>query len=258
MDSVSAQTGISQVRYSQVGTALASSAVAASEQADRWDVADEYLGTTLQSIAGGSETTPDEKVLARMGIAMGKGPDMSWRNSTKARHAVASAIASSMPGPIGVVLAQVALTAANKADRWDNADHFAGEGLKAVRDDAQTSNLEKSVATLGLRMGNGEDMTFENAARAQGAALHAVAEGARGPAPRVLAQVALAAYEKANRWDNADHFAGVGLQAVVDDAEATAVQKELARNALVATRRDVPYEGSAKARAQALKQIVQA
>ncbi len=148
------------------------------------------------------------------------------------------------------------MRAADEAQAPIVADRFLDATLRSIRDSSQITEHEKAVAQMGLAMGNGPDLSWQNSTRALHTVTSAIASSVAGPLGSVLAQVALKAFEQADRWSDADHFAGEGLQTLARSPEVGSVHREIAQNALNATRQDLPHRASAKSRAQVLREIV--
>lgn len=243
------------INYSSTGAAIARQGRQSYDSATRWNDADRFIGSALDSITSDSQTTCDEKSIARMGYSMGNIAGMQYENSAKARYAAAGAIASAVAGSLGAVMGQVIVEAFNSANRWDDADRIASAGLTEVASNPNTTSLDKDLANLGLAMGN-HKMQWENSAKARKEVAKALENTPNGNVGSILADVGHKAVAVSNRWDDADHMAGDALQAVISNPNSSQTQKSLARTALQQTSGGgITWENSAKTRDNALRNI---
>ncbi|MBI3926877.1 MAG: hypothetical protein HY319_15175 [Armatimonadetes bacterium] len=167
---------LSTVQYSPVGASLARGAARSYDAADRWDDADRFVGSGLQSIAASPDTTSHEKAIAELGWTMGNHSGMAYQNSAQARYAAAQAIASACPGSIGHVLAQVGIDAYGPANRWNDADAITGDALLAIADNPESSALQKQLARSAWDQTNVGGIRYENSARTRYHALQQIAQ----------------------------------------------------------------------------------
>jgi hypothetical protein len=163
------------IHYSSMGSALAKTAIHSYQATDEWKSGDHILVNTFKTICQSPCTTADEKALATMALTMGSLDDISYENSARAGYAVASAIASAVPGPVGSVIANTALEAYNEIpddehQDWVASDHIAGAGLKAIKDNPAVPEAQAKCAAMALELTNSE-RPYSDSAKMRASAL---------------------------------------------------------------------------------------
>ncbi|MBI3926761.1 MAG: hypothetical protein HY319_14570 [Armatimonadetes bacterium] len=167
---------VNTVQYSPVGASLARGAMRSYDASNRWNDADRFIGSGLQSIIGSGDVTAHEKAIASLGWSMGNHTGMAYQNSAQARRAAAQAIASACPGSIGHVLAQVGIDAYGPANRWNDADAITGDALLAITENPESSAAQKQLAHSAWDQTNVGGIRYENSARTRYQALQQIAQ----------------------------------------------------------------------------------
>lgn len=140
-------------RYSSIGATLAQVAKKSYNSADDWASARKILRDCFDEIASNNQTTEDEKTLANMGTDFGS-DYMGGRDAARVRSAVVDTIAFAMPGPIGQVIARTTVNAYGFDMKWGTARKILRIGFDTILSNPQTTEDEKSLANMGIDVGN--------------------------------------------------------------------------------------------------------
>lgn len=223
------QSSPHQSEYSTEGQLLAELAAASYDGASgQWRGIRKLAADGLRKIRDDASTTADEKAIARLGLDIGS-DYMQNDDAARMQRSVLGVVASSVPGPIGQVLARTALGAYNSTSMtYEVARGVVKDGLEAVSSNDRTSQAEKDLANLGLTFGSGYQYNDE-ATRMQRKVLQAIRDGGSGPMPQTLASVTLSARNSSFRkWETVRKMEGQGLTAIRDHAEATDYDRTIA------------------------------
>jgi hypothetical protein len=189
-------------------------------------------------------------------------PGGGWQSGTTA-PAVAGGVTYS---PIGNAFASSGLTLYDAGAQWGNwtqADQQIESQLKMIAENPLTTGGEKSLARMGLQMGQRKDMSYKDSAMARAAVMRVIKDGKLTGSPsQVLARAAMDAYNAVNANDNfdarktpdADYVLGAGLRAIGSDG--TDVDRAVGQLGYdLGNHGGLRYENSVKARLAAMAEI---
>lgn len=224
------QASPNQTNYSEEGQLLAELSRDSYDSArGEWRSVRKLAADGLRKIRDAEGSTADEKALARMGLDIG-GDYMHNDDAARMQRAVLGNLASAVPGPVGMVLAQTALNAYDStALEWKVARGVVQDGLEAVAGNERTSDSERDLANLGLTLGSGYQYNDE-AARIQKTVLRTIAQGTEGDMPQVLARTTLKARNENSfrEWKAVRSLETRGLRAVLNHEASSDYDKTIA------------------------------
>lgn len=221
----------------------------------QWETARNIVNRGLEKIRTNEKTTVDEKSIARMGVDFGN--DYMYNDqAARAMATAVNAISSSMPGPIGSVLANVTLNAYNSGSiEWKDARKILREGLEEIASNPNTSPDEKAMANMGLDFGN-DYMYNDQAARIQGEVVKTLINQPTGPVAQVFAKTALNAYNSGSMgWEEARKIMREGFDAIIKNPGTSDDEKVIARMGLDFGDDYMYNDQSARIQAEAMKAI---
>ncbi|MGV8119085.1 MAG: hypothetical protein AB2L14_04895 [Candidatus Xenobiia bacterium LiM19] len=196
-----------------------------------WKTKRDIVSNGLNRIRNAEKTTRDEKSVAQMGVNFGN----DYMYNDQAANAMVSAvntIASSMTGPIGVVLANTTLNAYSNHLDWKDARKILKEGLEKICANPNISSDEKSMANMGLDFGD-DYMYNDQAARIQSAVVKTLANPPSGPIGQVFARTTINAYNSSSiEWKARRKIMEEGFDAIRENTGTSDDEKALAQMGL--------------------------
>lgn len=238
------------VTYTPTGQALARAAKG-SYGNKTWENAREIMRDSFESIAQSPNTSPSEKAIADLGLRVGA-HTMTHDNAASARYSVMQTIAGGVPGPIGAVLAQSAVSAYG-GKQWDSARAISLDGLQTVLKYSPDPG-DKALAQLGVDFGS-HQMTHQNAATARLEVLRTIAAGSEDEMiGQVLARTTLSAFGE-KTWDAARAISRDGLKAIAKNETTSPQEKALASLGITFGGHTMPDQDAATARLAVLREL---
>jgi hypothetical protein len=193
----------------------------------------------------------NDQAVANLGIQFG-GHSMANNEAAEARKSAIAMIAGGSDGNRGQVLAQTTLNAyGNKS--FETARALTRDGLEAIANDSQTSEDQKAMASLGLAFGN-HQMTNDDAAEARQTVLQKLSGPLDSSLTDALCEVTLDAYGS-KQYSSARAILKDGFEAILNNPNASADEKELARLGIEVGNGHMTDQAAATARRSVMRQL---
>ncbi|MHC9542670.1 MAG: hypothetical protein AB9903_24435 [Vulcanimicrobiota bacterium] len=251
-------TGQHQVEYSNDGKIIAQTTKDVYDKGGiQWKTARDIVNKGLEKIRNNEKTTEDEKVIATMGVDFCY--DYMYNDqAARAMASVMNTVSSSMPGPIGSVLAKATLNSYNSGTiEWKDARKILKKGLETIASNPNTSNDEKAMANMGLDFGN-DYMYNDQAARAQSIVVKTLVDPPSGPIAQVLAKTTLNSYNSGTiQWKDARKIIKEGLEAIIKNPGTSEDEKAIARMGIDFGDDYMHIDQAARIRAAVVKEIAE-
>jgi hypothetical protein len=214
------------------------------------------LDDGLKAIQQSPGTGGSEKTVALLGQVMGGHYDMESRDSAAAKIAALDALAASIPGPLGITIAKIALSASKAVKDSGYQTSVLNDGFSSILKDPASTGMEKTLATLGQTAGNHYDMDSDDATDVRQVIIHAIANPSASPPVENIAAIILAASGKVRAGYYRNAVLADGLQAISKHPSTSEDQKSIADLGLIAGNHYDMSEGDAvAARAAFLKAL---
>jgi hypothetical protein len=223
------------VCYSPAGQAAAKKALQSAQEAASWKEKMTLLGDGFQSIEDSPLATRDEKALAALGKSLGvelaKGSVTDQESPALVMACVMGALANSMPGPLGNVVAQVSSQALDSLGlgitlknclsflktgsldlsklKRDYAGEILNNGFSTILGNPLVTETEEALSKLGM-----EVSPLEAGASIMQALIHPLP----GPIASVIARTALAAERRCDSFGSV-HVLACGFSAIKENKD---------------------------------------
>lgn len=196
--------------YSREGKSLSEGALGTC--AKKKEAADKIaiIRDCFDRITGSPLTTDDEKALAALGKNIcSAGPFSADGMEARAVEAVMGAIASSVSGTPGGIIACTALKAQNAVggglfakgkSRWAYRDDILDKAFLAIQGNPRTSPNEKDLAKFGMDIAYSDGFS-RTMAKARGTVLGTIARLSTGPIAAIIARTALDAHREGDSFE---------------------------------------------------------
>jgi hypothetical protein len=210
----------------------------------------------FETIARSDGATPFEKALARLGVEITGISDMGEQSACASLTVVMQALTRVQSGPAGPVIAKVAKSAADASKTWSDTTGVLRKGLEVIAGSGQVSDLEKTAARFGVKVGTVDSIAAESSSRARAAVMDALSKVVTGPVSLVISQITFSAAEASKTWADTKNIQREGLNAILESQGATPEEKALAGLGVsVGTVDSIAPESAAAARSAVLKEL---
>lgn len=244
--------GFSPARYSSQGATLARRALDLVSQEKNPEKARSVQYESLQSIINDLSTTYDEKLLARLGKDFST-QDLSDSEVVRGRSLALGAIASTVPGSIGMVVARTAVEAA-AALKTTGARAYLYSALDLISGGEPCAPEEKKVAQFGKSL-PGNSLTDRDVVLTRKLAAASIAAGVSAPLTQAVVGIALEAIPGLSSSESSRSVLYSALDAILQDDRSGGFEKTLAAFGKSFTGNDMTDANVANLRAITIKTI---
>lgn len=198
--------------------------------------ASDHLNLYFQEIGTNPETSSFEKEVATLGKRLSLYNDSDSRVVARTQRAALGAIAASVPGPAGQVLAQIGLNLVGQsASDYGTGRVVAREALRALAVSDSTSSRQKDMAALGMEFGASR-MPSSEAMALRRTVLNDIAKNtdASLSTPAALARSTGRAVtlNRFSSWKTINTTLTTGLQEIQVNPESSGRERSLAEHGL--------------------------
>lgn len=242
-----------------VGMVLAQTTLDASNAASStmsWSHERGVSSEGLKAVLSNESTSAGEKSLAALGLSL-SGDSHHNQDATSMNKLVLKTIAKGASGKLPQVLAETTLQAYSKIEvgDWDKNSKVESRGLEAVRDHADSTEYDKTIAALGLKFGAGS-ITSEDSAKFKKTVLQALADPKQGSLPFEIAQVTKSAYKAGTRHKASRKVLRDGFEAILSRTDVSETQKALAQMGIDAGAGEISNVVAVRRRATILDKLI--
>ena len=213
-----------------VGVVLAKVALEAADNTRKATSANKAIWEGYNAIIANPKTTKEEKDVARLGNEIAS-HSLDIQEHNRLGFPVIRAISNSISGPIGTVLAKVALDAADNTDKATSANKAIWEGYNAIVANPDTTEDEKAVARLGNAIA-GHSLDIQEHNRLGFPIIRALSGTISGPIGHVLAKVSYDAANNTKYAKSANQALWEGFEAIAKNPNSTDLEKTLAQEGI--------------------------
>jgi hypothetical protein len=216
-----------QIQYSQTGKTLAKTFNETASATSYASSANKVLWDGFDTLVKSNETTEDEKAIAKMANAIAKNT-LNVQEHNRIAFPIMRAISNSISGPVGVVLAQISLNAANNTEKAESANKVLWSGYNAIINNPAATEDEKAIAKLGDNIAN-NTLNIQEHNRIAFPIMRSIAGSVGGPIGTVLAQVTHKAASNTEKAESANQVIWAGYDAIINNPQSTEQQKAIAK-----------------------------
>lgn len=221
-----------------------------------WEQARKVAQDGLNAVASNESTSQSEKDVANLGIELSGGYQYN-DESTKMKKRVLRTLAAGTHGDMPQVLADVTLDIRNNVSfrKWETVRKLEANGLRAIRDHADSTDYDKTIASLGLNFGD-DYMYDEDAGKIQKRVLQALENPGDGNIPYEVARVSKKAYGAGIRYSAARKILKEGFETILAREDATETQKTMAQMGIDVGSDRMTDEEASRRRARIMDKII--